>query len=70
MRGGWNGQNYVAKYFLPVLSRLAKSPADIARVIERLLVAYNNDARILKNNFAELPDEWRKRILSAAEQRE
>ena len=66
-KAGWNGQNYVAKYFLSWLPRLVKTQADEDRVIERLISAYGNDARILKSNFAELPDAWQQRIRPKAE---
>jgi hypothetical protein len=54
LRYGWDGQNYVGEYFLPLLARLAVDPEKRAHAIERL----KNEAYILRKNLSKLPADW------------
>lgn len=67
LRMGWNGQNYVAEYFLRTLARAATSPEDRERALQALASAYRNDSHVLKNKFTELPEDWREEILKRIE---
>ena len=59
---GWYTQNYVGKYFMDVLPDIATKTNKRAEFIKAITVAYENDARLIKNNISKLPKGWEAEI--------
>jgi tRNA A-37 threonylcarbamoyl transferase component Bud32 len=66
LQQGWFTQNYVATHFMSCLPDLAETTTARRKFIEALGSAYRNDSRILKQNFDELPEDWRQEIIAKA----
>jgi len=58
----WYTQNYIGEYFLQGLPRLAEATGTEDEIIDALAVACRNDAKVIVNSLAKLPDGWRTRI--------
>ncbi len=58
LKSDWYCQNYVANSFFGILHPLAQSVDKEKQVLEALSSAYNNDARVVKNNLHKLPPHW------------
>jgi hypothetical protein len=62
LRANWYSQNYVAMYFMEILSRLADDPEKQKRMKRALASALVNDAHMVKQNLSCLPADWREEL--------
>jgi hypothetical protein len=60
----WYTQNYVAEFFLVVLPRIATTEDQRKRLISAIRTACDNDAKIVKQKVALLPQAWQDAIMS------
>jgi serine/threonine protein kinase len=60
----WYTQNYVAEFFLVFLPRIATTEDQRKRLISAIRTACDNDAKIVKQKVALLPQAWQDAIMS------
>jgi hypothetical protein len=62
LRQSWYTQNYVAEYFMHILPQVASSDAQRKVLIDGLVSAVRNDARVVISKLSILPSEWQRAV--------
>jgi serine/threonine protein kinase len=58
----WYTQNYIGKYLMSLLPKLADTPRRERRLRQALNIAVFNDAKVVKRNLHLLPDAWKREL--------
>jgi tRNA A-37 threonylcarbamoyl transferase component Bud32 len=65
LRMNWYTQNYIAEYLFPLLPKICDTDERRRKIIDAIVVAVANDARLVVNKLTALPRRWQQDIAEA-----